>query len=87
MNNPHKVVVKTITMNRTVNVVFDFFEDVKKSMEVGGAAKSVTKGNEDWWIFEHVIAGKAKIKKYFITPCRCSRPCRCRPRDQMGGIC
>jgi hypothetical protein len=62
MSNPRKVVVKTMTVNRSVDDVFDFFEDVKKSMEVGGAAKSVTKGGDGWWTFDHVVAGRAKMK-------------------------
>jgi hypothetical protein len=62
MNNPRKAVVKTMTVNRSVDEVFDFFEDVKKSMEVGGAAKAVTKGSDGWWTFDHVVAGKAKMK-------------------------
>ena len=61
-SNPRKVIVKTMTVNRSVDDVFDFFEDVKKSMEVGGAAKSVVKGSDGWWTFDHVVAGKAKMK-------------------------
>ena len=61
-DKPRKVIVKTMTVNRGVDDVFEFFEDVKKSMEVGGAAKSVEKGSDGWWTFDHVVAGKAKIK-------------------------
>jgi hypothetical protein len=61
-DRPRKVVVKTMTVNRSVDDVFDFFEDVKKSMEIGGAAKSVARGNDGWWTFDHVVAGKAKMK-------------------------
>ena len=59
---PRKVVIKTMTVNRNVDDVFDFFEDVKKSMEAGGAAKSVTKGSDGWWTFDHIVAGKSKMK-------------------------
>lgn len=59
-DKPRKVIVKTMTVNRRVDDVFEFFEDVKKSMEVGGAAKSVEKGSDGWWTFDHVVAGKAK---------------------------
>ncbi|HXV45388.1 MAG TPA: hypothetical protein VD736_01815 [Nitrososphaera sp.] len=62
MSNLRKVVVKTMTVNRSVDDVFDFFEEVKKNMEVGGAAKSVVKGSDGWWMFDHVVAGRAKIK-------------------------
>ena len=61
MSNPRKIVVKTMTVNRSVDDVFDFFED-PKSMEIGGAAKNVTKGKDGWWTFDHVVAGKAKMK-------------------------
>ena len=59
---PRKVVIKTMTVNRNMDDVFDFFEDVKKSMEAGGAAKSVAKGSDGWWTFDHVVAGKSKMK-------------------------
>jgi hypothetical protein len=61
-NNPRKVIVKTMTANRSVDEVFDFFADAK-SMEIGGAAKSVAKGNDGWWTFDHVT-GKAKMKHF-----------------------
>jgi hypothetical protein len=59
---PRKVVIKTMTVNRNMDDVFDFFEDVKKSMEAGGAAKSVAKGSDGWWTFDHIVAGKSKMK-------------------------
>ena len=31
-------------------------------MEAGGAAKSVTKGSDGWWTFDHVVAGRSKMK-------------------------
>jgi hypothetical protein len=31
-------------------------------MEIGGAIKSVTKGEDDWWTFEHIVSGKSKIQ-------------------------
>jgi hypothetical protein len=60
MSNPRKIVVKTMTANRSIDDVFDFFED-PKCMEIGGAAKSVVKGSDGWWTFDH-ISGKAKMK-------------------------
>jgi hypothetical protein len=60
-DEPRKVVTKTMTVNRSVNDVFHFFENIK-NMEMGGAIKSAIKGDDDWWTFEHVIAGKSKIK-------------------------
>jgi len=62
MNNPRKVVVvKTMTVNRSVDDVFGFFED-PKSMEIGGAAKSVAKHDDGMRTFDHAVAGKARIK-------------------------
>ena len=60
-SSPRKAIVKTMTVNRSVGDVFDFFED-PRSMEIGGAAKSVAKGGDGWWTFDHVVAGKAKMK-------------------------
>jgi hypothetical protein len=31
-------------------------------MEIGGTAKSVPKGSDGWWTFDHVVAGKARMK-------------------------
>jgi hypothetical protein len=31
-------------------------------MEIGGAIKSVTKGDDGWWTFEHTVSGKSKIR-------------------------
>ena len=61
---PRQVIVKELTVNRSANQVFDFFSNVK-NMEIGGAIKSVTKGEGDWWQFDHTVAGKGKMK---VTP-------------------
>ena len=58
---PRQVIVKVMTVNKPTNHVFDFFSDVK-NMETGGALKSVTKGDDDWWNFDHIIAGKGRMK-------------------------
>ncbi|HEY6883367.1 MAG TPA: hypothetical protein VI278_04935 [Nitrososphaeraceae archaeon] len=58
---PKKVIVKTMTVKKNANEVFDFFNDMK-SMEIGGAIKSLRKGEDGWWTFEHNIAGKSKMK-------------------------
>ena len=55
------VIVKVMTVNKPATHVFDFFSDVK-NMEIGGAIKSVTKGDNDWWNFDHIIAGKGRMK-------------------------
>jgi len=59
-----KVIVKELTVKKPANQVFDFFSNVK-NMEIGGAIKSVTKGEGDWWQFDHTVAGKGKMK---VTP-------------------
>ena len=62
--SPRQVIVKELTVNKPANQVFDFFSNVK-NMEIGGAIKSVTKGDGDWWQFDHTVAGKGKMK---VTP-------------------
>ncbi len=58
---PRKVIVKTMTVNRSTDTVFEFFKNVK-NMESGGLLKDITKGEEDgWWKF-HTPAGEAKLK-------------------------
>jgi hypothetical protein len=54
---PRQVIVKVMTVSKPGNRVFDFFSEVK-NMEIGGAIKSVTKG--DWWNFDHIVAGKGR---------------------------
>ena len=61
---PRQVIVKVLTVKKPANQVFDFFSNVK-NMEIGGAIKSVTKGEGDWWQFDHTVAGKGKMK---VTP-------------------
>ena len=61
---PRKVIVKELTVEKPENQVFDFFSNVE-NMEIGGAIKSVTKGEGDWWQFDHTVAGKGKMK---VTP-------------------
>jgi hypothetical protein len=58
---PRQVIIKVLTVNKPVNQVFNFFSDVK-NMEIGGAIKSVTKGEDGWWQFDHTVAGKGKMK-------------------------
>jgi hypothetical protein len=58
---PRKVIVKELTVEKPAKQVFDFFSNVK-NMEIGGAIKSVTKGEGDWWQFDHTVAGKGKMK-------------------------
>ncbi|MDQ4016139.1 MAG: hypothetical protein M3136_10315 [Thermoproteota archaeon] len=58
---PRKVIIKTMTVNRSTNTVFEFFKNIK-NMESGGILKDITKGEEDdWWKFR-TPAGEAKLK-------------------------
>jgi hypothetical protein len=57
-----KAIVKSITVSRNVNEVYSFFENMK-NLEVGGQISSLQKSNDDdWWTFNHAIAGKSKMK-------------------------
>ncbi len=67
LEKPRKVIVKTMTVDRSIDDVFDFFED-PKSMEIGGSARSVAKGRDGWWTFDHVVAGRAKMKHAPVRP-------------------
>ena len=59
--SPRKVIVKTMTVSRGTDVVFEFFKNVK-NMESGGILRDITKGEEDgWWKF-NTPAGEAKLK-------------------------
>jgi hypothetical protein len=58
---PRKVIIKTMTVNRSTHTVFEFFKNIK-NMESGGILKDITKGEEDdWWKFR-TPAGEAKLK-------------------------
>lgn len=61
-NKPHMAIVKQMSVDATADKVFSFFEDVKKSMEAGMAASNVMKGDDGWWVFDHVTAGRAKMR-------------------------
>jgi hypothetical protein len=45
---PRQIIVKVMTVSKPEDRVF--------------VMKSVTKGDNDWWEFDHIIAGKGKIK-------------------------
>ena len=64
---PRKVIVKQMTVRADAKRVYSFFQDVKKSMETGRAARNVMKADDGWWTFDHATAGKAKLRH---TPVR-----------------
>jgi hypothetical protein len=57
---PRKVIVKTMTVNRSTDIVFEFFKNIK-NMEAGGILKDITKGEDGWWKF-NTPAGEVKLK-------------------------
>lgn len=57
---PRKVIVKTMTVKRSADTVFEFFKNVK-NMETGGILRDITKGEDGWWKF-NTPAGVAKLK-------------------------
>jgi len=59
---PRKVIVKTLTITKSVDKVFDFFGNMK-NMEIGSAIQPLEKSDNGWWTFEHSIAGKSKMKQ------------------------
>jgi hypothetical protein len=59
---PRLAIVKVMNVTKKPDEVFHFFSNVK-NMEIGGAIKSITKGEDsDWWEFDHIVAGKGRIK-------------------------
>ena len=55
-----KVIVKTITVSRSTDIVLEFFKN-GNNMETGGILKDITKGEDGWWKF-NTPAGEAKLK-------------------------
>jgi hypothetical protein len=57
---PRKVIMKTMTVDRSTDTVFEFFKNVK-NMESGGILKDITKGEDGWWRF-NTAAGEGKLR-------------------------
>ncbi len=60
-NNLFPVIVKSMDSTKSTQEVFDFFSD-PKNMELGGAIQSVQKSSDGWYIFDHILAGKSRMK-------------------------
>jgi hypothetical protein len=58
---PRKIIVKTLTTTKSVDEVFDFFANMK-NMELGGAIQSMEEIDDGWWIFDHSVLGKSRMK-------------------------
>ena len=69
MKQPRKVVVKVMTIKKSVQQVFDFFSN-PKNMELGGALKLINDDEDGWWIFNHNIAGRSKMKHISVPQYR-----------------
>ncbi len=46
---------------KSKDTVFNFFEDAK-NLEIGGAISNIIKDMDDWYTFNHVVAGSARLK-------------------------
>lgn len=58
---PRKVIVKTMITTKSVDEVFDFFANMK-NMELGGAIRLMEQIDDGWWIFDHSVLGKSRMK-------------------------
>lgn len=58
---PRKVIVKTLTTSKSVDEVFDFFANMK-NMELGGAIQLMERIDDGWWIFDHPVSGRSRMK-------------------------
>lgn len=59
--DPKKTIVKIMVSHKSKDIVFDFFEDAK-NLEIGGAIKNVVNDIDDWYTFNHIVAGSARLK-------------------------
>jgi hypothetical protein len=55
-----RVIVKTMTVNRSPDTVIEFFKNIK-NMESGGILTDITKEEDGWWKFQ-TLSGEAKLK-------------------------
>ena len=46
---------------KSKDTVFNFFEDAK-NLEIGGAISNIINDKDDWYTFNHVVAGSARLK-------------------------
>ena len=60
-SEPKKTIVKIMVSHKSKDAVFDFFEDVK-NLELGDAISNIVKDTNDWYTFNHIVAGSARLK-------------------------
>ena len=58
---PKKTIVKIMVCQKSKDIVFNFFEDAK-NLEIGGAISNIVKDMDDWYTFNHAVAGSARLK-------------------------
>jgi hypothetical protein len=58
---PQKTLVKIMVSEKSKDKVFDFFEDAK-NLEIGCAISNVVKDMDEWYSFNHIVAGNARLK-------------------------
>ena len=58
---PKKTIVKIMVSQKSKDTVFIFFEDAT-NLELGGAISNIVKDTDDWYTFNHVVAGSARLK-------------------------
>jgi hypothetical protein len=61
LNELHQVIVKSLSIHNRTQEAFDFFSN-PKNMELGGAIHSMQKSPDGWYVFDHNVAGKSKMK-------------------------
>ena len=59
--DPKKTIVKIMVSHKSKDTVFNFFEDAK-NLEIGGAISNIVKDIDDWYTFNHIVAGSARLK-------------------------
>lgn len=65
-NNLSPVLVKSMNSSKSTHEVFAFFSDAK-NMELGGVIQSVKKSSGEWYTFDHILAGKSRMK-HIVNP-------------------
>ncbi len=60
-SEPKKTIVKIMISHKSKDTVFDFFEDAK-NLKIGGAISNIVKDTDDWYTFNHIVAGSARLK-------------------------
>ena len=58
---PQKTIVKIMVSEKSKDWVFDFFEDAK-NLEIGGSISNVGQEKDEWYNFNHIVAGNARLK-------------------------